>query len=580
MTILLRLAKYVLRHKRLLAAGYVALAATWATSMAIPRLLGTAIDEAIASGIQSRLLLVAVVIVGLAILRAIAHYAAEYLGGLRNEGVVHDLRNDIFEKLQGLSFGFHDRQRTGDLMSRATSDIDAVRWFSGSFAHAGYVVLYVGGVATVMLLMNWRLGLLAVGFGAVALWRSLTVVPIMVGLWRRAQDETGEMTAVVQEALSSIRVVKAFGAMFFEQEKFEEKATAIRAHMSSATIISSSRKALSSLILNGATGAVLWTGANEVAAGRATAGDLAAFLLYLTMLTNEIFWAGFLVVSFTRAASAGQRIFEVLDADSPVSERKGARPLPCAGGHVRLENVSLEYQPGRPAVHDVDLEARPGQVVAILGAPGSGKSSLVHLIPRFYDVSEGRVTIDSVDVRDATLESVRRNVGIVLQDAFAFSATIKDNISYGADSPSIEEVMRVATVAQLDDFVDGLADGYETWVGERGITLSGGQRQRLAIARTLLVDPPVLILDDSTSSVDVATEHRLQKALEEVTKGRTTFVIAHRLSTVRNADLIVVMDRGGIVERGTHLELKAEGGGRGIPSHTRSAARPGGRSAW
>ena len=306
--------------------------------------------------------------------------------------------------------------------------------------------------------------------------------------------------------------------------------------------------------------AVLWLGAREVAAGRLSAGEVATFMLYLGFVAFETFHAGFLITRWAQASAAGQRILEVLDAESPVLERPDAVALPRVRGHVRFEQVSFDYDSGAPALKGVDFEARPGQLVAILGAPGSGKSTLVHLIPRFYDVSEGRISVDGIDVRDATLSSLRRNVGVVFQDSFVFAATIADNIAYGVDGASTAAVARAAKAADLDGFIESLPDGYDTWVGERGVTLSGGQRQRLAIARIVLLDPPLLILDDSTSSVDVGTEYRIQQALAELAESRTTFVIAHRLSTVRNADLILVLDRGEIVERGAHRELMERGG--------------------
>ena len=288
-----------------------------------------------------------------------------------------------------------------------------------------------------------------------------------------------------------------------------------------------------------------------------TPGELASFILYMGLLAFPVQLMGWRVQVFSRAAAAGRRFFKVLDAESPVKETPTARPMHRVQSHVRLEHVSLSYDTSAEALHDVDFEVLPGQTVAILGGPGSGKSTVVHLLPRFYEASSGRILIDGMDVRDVTLASLRQNVGIALQDVFAFSATIRDNIAYGVDNAPLEDVVRPARVAQLHDFVEGLPDGYDTWVGERGITLSGGQRQRLALARTILLDPPILILDDSTSSVDVGTESLIQRALADVVKGRTTFVIAHRLSTVRNADLLVVLDRGKIVELGSHEELLA-----------------------
>ena len=560
MTVLFRMARYGLRHKLPLAGGYAASVLWSLTLMLVPRLLGTAIDEAVASGLQSRLLLLALAIVGIGVLSALFGYVEGYLLEMVHHRVAFDLRNDFYKKVQSLGFGFHDRQQTGDLMSRATSDVDAVKQLSWSFAHAAYLAAFVSGVIVLMMLMNWKLGLVCGAFAAVALWRSFSIVPGMYRTYEKAQGETGQMTRVVQEALAGMRVIKGFGSARFEQAKFAEHAEAVRAHLTVSGLTSNSRKAFSTLLVNVAIGTVLWIGAREVAAGRLSAGDAAAFVLYMGVLGGQIFWAGFLVTSFTRGTAAGRRLVEVLDAEQPVTERDDAVALPRARGHVRFENVSLAYGPDAPAVHDVDFEAQPGELVALLGVPGSGKSTIVHMVPRFYDATEGRVLLDGVDVRDATLDSLRGNVGIVLQDPFAFAATIRDNIAYGADDPSMDEIVRAARVAQLHDFIVGLPDGYETWVGERGITLSGGQRQRLAIARTVLLDPPILILDDSTSSVDVGTEYQIQKALAEVVKGRTTFVIAHRLSTIRNADRILVLERGRIVERGTHDELLSLGG--------------------
>ena len=313
-------------------------------------------------------------------------------------------------------------------------------------------------------------------------------------------------------------------------------------------------------IFTAATGAILWYGGREVAADRLTPGGLASFILFMGLLAMPIRMSGWLMNTLSRASSAGQRLYYILDAESPVTEKPDAIPLTRTEGHVAFENVAVSYDGAGSAVRGVDFQAHPGQLIALLGGPGSGKSTIAHVVPRFYDVTEGRITIDGHDIRDVTLKSLRENVGIVMQDVFVFAATIRDNIAYGLDEVDMEEVVEAAKIAQLHDFIDGLPDGYDTWVGERGVTLSGGQRQRLAIARTILLNPPVIILDDSTSSVDMATEHRLQQALDEAVRGRTTFVIAHRLSTVRRADLILVLEDGEIVERGTHDELLARDG--------------------
>ena len=410
------------------------------------------------------------------------------------------------------------------------------------------------------MLTNWRLGLIGLAYVPVTLWLLGSMSMRMEAAWARAQAEIGRMAAVLQESLVGMRFVKSFGASRHERAKFEGAARAVRQNVYGAEKTVVAYYAVLDYLFLGTMGAMVWFGAREVIGGGLSAGELAMFLLYMSLLRQPMRSAGFIVNEFAVSRASGKRVFEVMDAESPVLDRPDARPVLDLKGRVRFENVSFSYDSGAEALHDVDFDVRPGQTVALLGAPGSGKTSIVHLVPRFYDATTGRVMVDGVDVRDLRLRELRRNIGIVLQDVFIFGATFTDNISYGAEQASRVEIESAATAAQLHDFIDGLPDGYDTWVGERGVKLSGGQRQRLAIARTILLDPAILILDDSTSSVDVETEHEIQQALAEVMKDRTTFVIAHRLSTVRDADLILVMDRGRIVERGTHLELLRAGG--------------------
>ena len=494
-------------------------------------------------------------------IRSVTSYAQGYLFDSVSELVPFHVRNNLFTKFQALSFGYHDKQQIGDLMSRATSDVEEVKEFpTYGLANVVDTLLYVGGAVVLMLALNWQLGLVVTAFLLVAMLRSVRVVPRMVALWKEAQEQTGRMATSVQEGLAGMRVVKAFGAEDYELGKFRQAAEAVRRYRTLAGLAFVVRMAESRLILNLAVVTVLWLGAREVAAGRLTGGEVAAFMLYIGILTEETTWAGMLISRWAMAYSAGNRIFAVLDAESPVTEAPNATSLPRARGHIRFENVSFSYEADVPTLRNVDIEVEPGQAVAILGASGSGKSTIAYLVARFYDVTEGRVTLDGTDVKEVTFDSLRRNVGIVLQDSTAFAATIRDNISYGVPEATEERIVRAAEIAQLHEFVQGLPDGYNTWVGERGITLSGGQLQRVAIARTLLMDPPVLVLDDSTSSVDVGTEYQIQRALEEVIEGRTTIVIAHRLSTVRNADLVLVVEDGEIAERGTHKELLAKDG--------------------
>jgi ATP-binding cassette subfamily B protein len=374
------------------------------------------------------------------------------------------------------------------------------------------------------------------------------------------QEIMGESVTILQENLVGIHVVKAFAAEEYEKQKYDRKAQVLREDYFQSERLQGTNSAWMSLYFTCTLGVILWFGGWEVMRGHLTAGGLTQFVLYMNQLAFPIRQAAQVINSFSRAISSGQRLFEVLDASSPVAEKPHAKEMGRARGHVRFEDVSFSYNARIPALTHVTIDVAPGQIIAILGAPGSGKSTVVHLLPRFYDVTTGQITIDGQDIRDFTLHSLRRNVGIVQQDVYLFSATIRDNIAYGALDASFEEVLRAAKIAQLHDQIMRFPKGYDTGVGERGVTLSGGQRQRLSIARTILLDPPMLILDDSTSSVDVETERRIHQAMIAVMQGRTTFVIAHRLSTVRQADLILVLQDGAIVERGTHQDLMARRG--------------------
>ena len=561
MRVLLRLTAYAWRQRRYLAGAYLAMAASTVSVMFLPLLLGRAIDVALASGESDRLLLLAGAIMLVSAMRGLFGYAQTYLSESVSQRAAFDIREDFFRKLQGLSFGFHDKQQTGNLMSKATADVDAVRMFVSMGMVRGLSIFVTIGLAGgLMLATNWRLGLVSMAFVPIVLWRALTMSRKLRPTWMRVQEETGNLTTVLQESLAGIRVVKAFGGRKYEEDKFDKKAGLVADLTYAATRLFASHGSFMTFVFTLAIGAILLVGGNEVVDGRLTEGELASFILLMGIMQMPVRMAGWMVNTFTRASAAGQRIFDVLDAVSPVEERPGADPMPRPRGHLRFDRVSLSYGEDDSAIEDVDFEVRPGQMVAILGGPGSGKTTVVHAIPRFYDVTSGAVTIDGTDVRDVTLASLRSNVGIVQQDVFVFASTIRANIAYGVDDATHEQIVAAATVAQLHDFIDGLPDGYDSLVGERGITLSGGQRQRLAIARTLLLDPPILILDDSTSSVDVGTEYQIQQALADVVRDRTTFVIAHRLSTVRSADLIIVLEGGRIVERGAHAELLARDG--------------------
>jgi ATP-binding cassette subfamily B protein len=446
-------------------------------------------------------------------------------------------------------------------MSRATADVEAMRRFVNmGMIRSLDVVVRIFAIPLILIFLNWELALVSMIFVPAIVLRSSFVMRALRRKWLHVQEVMGESVTVLQENLAGIHVVKAFASEDFERRKYNRKAEELRVEYYDAERMQGTNSAWMTLYFTFALGVVLWYGGWQVVEGNLTPGDLAKFFLYLNQLTFPIRASAQIINTFSRAMSSGERLFNVLDTASPVSERPDAAPMGRPDGHVRFEKVGFSYQDRSPALREVNLEAKPGQITAILGAPGSGKTTVVNLLPRFYDVTDGQITIDGRDIREFTLQSLRHNVGIVHQDVYLFSANIRDNIAYGVIGATHEDVERAAKIAQLHEQITSLPNGYDTWVGERGTTLSGGQRQRLSIARTILIDPPVLILDDSTSSVDVETERQIHRAMVEVMKGRTTFVIAHRLSTVREANQILVLDKGNIVERGSHEELIRSGG--------------------
>ncbi len=571
MGILLRLAGYALRHRPQLGLAYVSLIGSTLLSLAIPRFLGIAIDSSLEGGRTRDLAMWAALIMAVALARGGFGYVQSYFSEYVSQSVSFDLRHAFLSRLQSLSFAFHDREKTGDLMSRATADVESIRWFvSFGLIYSVHVLVLLVAVAGLLLTTNWQLGLLGLSAVPVATAIAIRVSRQFRRMWMEVQAETGRMTTVLQENLSGMRVVKTFGAEEHEKEKFRESAVVVAEQTFAVNRLHAANSSLLNLLFTLVTAGVVWYGGWLIINDRAamTAGELTQFILYLGLLVMPTRMSGWIVNNFARAIAAGERIFRVLDARSPVEERPGAVELGRSRGAVSFESVNFSYGPAHngatappEVLRGVSLEVSAGQKIAILGPPGGGKSSLVSLVPRFYDVTGGRVAVDGMDVREVTLESLRRNVGIVFQDVFLFMASIKDNIAYGSESASLEQVMEAARAAQIHDFIMGLPQQYDTHVGERGVTLSGGQKQRVAIARTLLLDPPVLILDDSTSSVDAETEAAIQRALDEVMQGRTTFIIAHRVSSLRRADQILVMDDGRVTERGTHEELLAKENG-------------------
>ena len=536
--------------------AFLCLLVSTALSLAIPRILGEGIDVVIGSGERSFLILAAAVVIGASALRGISAYGQTYLTEVVSQRTSYDIRNTLYDRLQRLSFAFHDQSQTGQLMSRATVDVEAVRLFFGwGLLNIIQVIILFIGISYLLVAMDWKLALLTLPFLPAVGWRAITVSRHLRPIWLKIQQLMAALGTTLEENLTGVRIVKSFSRQEEESRKFSARAKVLYDKHISAARLRAFNMPLMVFLISLAIAPILWYGGRQVVAGNLTIGNLIQFIMYLGMMAMPIRRLAFVSVLLSRTLSAGQRVLEILDTESAVQEKPGAIEMSDLKGEVSFEDVSFSYNAMAPALDNVSFNVRPGELVALLGGSGSGKSTIASLIPRFYDISYGRITIDGIDIRDVTLASLRRNVGIVQQDIFLFSATIRDNIAYGAVDADMEQIEAAAKAAQLHDFVISLPDGYDTWVGERGITLSGGEKQRLAIARTLLINPTILILDDSTSSVDAATEHLIRKALDKLIKGRTVFIITHRLPIIKSADLILMLKEGRVVERGKHREL-------------------------
>jgi ATP-binding cassette subfamily B protein len=513
------------------------------------------VTAAVAHDQRSRVpwLIGAVVVLGIS--RALMMAGRRLIAGKQALAVELDIRTGFYAKLLRLSFGFYDRHQTGQLMSRATVDLQTVRFFLGYgliffFQH----VFTVLGVGVVIFIVDWRLALVSLAVAPLLIVVAYRYSHVSHPVLRDVQQKLADVATVAEENIVGVHVVKSFAQERGEQAKFERRSEAVF----DLSVAANRQRAfyiplLSFLPLLGQA-AILLVGGKMVANGSLSLASFVRFNLFLAMLVTPLRALGMWIGQAQRATASGERIFQVIDEPEEVADAGAPTDLPPGPGRVTFENVTFGYDAGRPVLEDVDLDLAPGRVVALVGHTGAGKTTLASLVPRFYDVEGGRVTVDGVDVRELTLATLRSHIGVIAQDPFLFSATVRENIAFGRPDATDAEVQQAAGLAQAHEFIEALPEGYDTVIGERGITLSGGQRQRIAIARALVIDPRILILDDATASVDASTEARIRAGLREAMRGRTTIIIAHRLSTVALADEVVVLEHGRVQVQGTHEE--------------------------
>lgn len=562
MDVLGRILGYLRPYWRRVVLGYAALIIAVGMQLSIPRLVQYVIDNGLVRDDLRAVSVGALAIVSVGVLQGVFTYVRSFQFQYLAERIAFDIRNELYRHMLRLPFSFYDRANTGQLMSRGTEDINAIRRF---LMFALRSIVQTGGtlvvITVILFTTHWRLALLSLSVMPILALTALNFGRTIRPLFLAVQQQFGVMTSVLQENLAGARVVRAFAREEDEQRKFDHALKLLYDRWMRTILRASFYFPFMTLLSSTGLALILWYGGRQVVLGNLSIGKLTAFYFYLAMLAMPIRQLGWVVNTAARAIASGERVFGVLDTVPAIASPEDATVLGRIEGRVEFENVSVRYaETDTDAISDISFVAEPGQRIALLGRPGSGKSTVTSLIPRFYDVSAGAVRIDGIDVRDVELESLRRQVGIVLQDTFLFAVSIRDNIRFGRPDATDEEVIAAATAAKAHDFIMRMPEGYDTVVGERGISLSGGQKQRIALARALVIDPRILILDDATSSVDTETEYAIQRALSKWMVGRTTFVIAHRLLTLKDADLILVLDQGRIIERGDHETLLANNG--------------------
>jgi ATP-binding cassette subfamily B protein len=562
MQILGRLLGFLKKYWHLMFFALLAMLINRILTLAVPEITQRAIDVAIDEKKYNLLVILSLSIVGVTILTAAFQFLQEYILQYASQKAIYDIRNKMYDHLQRLPFSFYDKSQTGQLIARATGDIDALRRFY-SFGMLNFIssILMFFAVLVICLIKNWALALIALSTMPLLAYAGIRFGGKIGPRFWIVRQRFADLTTAIQENITGVRVVKTFVREEYEINKFSGYARNVLQTNLEITKLWATFFPVMEFISGLGTIAVLWYGGWQIMKGQLTLGQFIAFNMYLMQLMWPMRMLGFIINVSKEAIASGQRIFEILDTESEVKESPNAKPLPTIEGYISFDNVSFKYENNDELVlKNFTLEVKPGENVAILGATGSGKSTLINLIPRFYDPTSGKITIDGIDIRDVTIESLRQQIGIVLQETFLFGMSLKENISYGKTGATMEEIINSAKAANIHKFIETLPNGYDTEVGERGVTLSGGEKQRVAIARALLMNPKILILDDSTSSVDTETEHLIQNALATLMQNRTTFIIAQRLSTIKRADKIIVLENGEIVESGKHDDLLEKGG--------------------
>lgn len=571
MSTLLRINRMAFRHPWQVTIAFTATIIAATLQLMIPRLLGSAVDqtqiiftaEIDQQAAQSALFMTALILFCVSSLRGFFTMLQNYFGEAVGHHIGYELRLACYEKIQRLSFSFHDGMHSGDLITIGLLDLEGVRmYFSTALVRTVLLAILIGVGAYLLMSTDLVLGLLALSFVPFVAWRSSVTQLRLRATWRELQQRLGLLTRVMEENLGGIRVVRAFAAHAHELFKFDKASKNALDLAHERVGIRVKNTSAMTLSFFAAMGLVLWVGGLKVLDGEITVGTLASFLTFMTILQMPVRQLGLMVNAFARASTCGTRLFGLLDLEIEINDKPNAKELEISEGVLSFKNVAFAYPgaPDRPILKNISFQAKRGETIAFVGPPGSGKSTIAHLIPRFYDVTEGEILIDGQDVRDATLHSLRQAVAVVQQDAFLFTTTIENNIAYGDPWTKERRIAQASEFAQLHNYILGLPAGYETVVGERGVSLSGGQRQRLSIARTLMLKPVVMVFDDSTAAIDAGTELKIRTALKRFAKERVTIIIAHRLSSLMHADKILFIDNGEIVEQGSHEELIAKSG--------------------